>query len=266
MRVLLVEDDEILRESLCESLEQLGFTTLGLDSADNILRWAGEHRPDVVLLDQGLPVKTGCECLRELRSSEELGQIPVIMLTGQTDNDLVVNALDWGADDFLQKPIVPRELAARIRAVCRRFRSALDERRKQMPIDVYTSIGSVPEASASSYPESIFKGLPRAVFVDGEIKVDSTAYRVHVGEREVSLTLTEFRILQVLLGHRETVLTRDQLRAQGLGSNHATDRTVDVHIAAIRRKLGAAGDRIRTVRGVGYCFESTGAPAEQLFA
>lgn len=245
MRVLIVEDDLILRETLRESLQTFGFDIVDFESAQELITLVNNHRPDVVLLDEGLPHKTGSECLRELRGSPVHHHLPVIMLTGTSDRELVVSALDGGADDFIKKPVVAKELAARIRAVCRRAHA-----RRQ-------SAGLVVESNAET---GEVRGAAGEILVDGNLKLCTNSYRVHVDEQEIFLTLTEFRLLQVMFGHREQVLSRDQLRQKGLGSTNATDRTVDVHIAAIRRKLGVAGDRIRTVRGVGYCFEGLNIP------
>lgn len=218
---MIVEDEADIRDILRGVLRDEGFDVYELESAEALKDHLVRARPNVLLLDQILPGKTGIEALRELRQDPAWARLPVIMVTGLAGQDDKVGALDVGADDYVTKPFYPRELAARIKAVMRRS-DALDSRER---------------------------------IVVGDLTLDFDSHRVSIGDREVALTLTEFKILAELLRKGGSVLTREKLREKALGNLNVTDRTIDVHMASLRKKLEAFGDRIETVRGVGYRFE-----------
>jgi DNA-binding response OmpR family regulator len=224
MKVMVVEDERDIREILKNLLEEEGFQVVAFENGLNILEDIRLNEPDLLLLDQILPGKTGVEAVREVRQSDRYSTLPIIMVTGLSGEDEKVNALDVGADDYVTKPFYPKELAARIKALARR-----------------SSFGS--EAPPASGKDRIERE---------NITMDFSAHRVWVDEIEIALTLTEFKILAELLKQSGQVLTREKLRERALGNLNVTDRTIDVHMASLRKKLGETGNRIETVRGVGY--------------
>lgn len=223
MKVMVVEDEHDIRDILKNLLEDEGFQVVALDNGMNILDELKRNSPDLLLMDQLLPGKTGIEAVREVRSSLEYAHLPIIMVTGMSAEEDKVTALDLGADDYVTKPFFPKELAARIKALARRSDIELGD-------------------------------ANRSRIVRDGIEIDFSAHRVTVDNQEVVLTLTEFKILSELLKQSGQVLTREKLRERALGNLNVTDRTIDVHMASLRKKLGAIGDQIETVRGVGYRF------------
>lgn len=229
MKVMIVEDEADIREILRNLLEEEGFQVVALETGLNIMEELIQHRPDLLLLDQILPGKTGVEAVKEVRASNGFSKLPIIMVTGLSGEDDKVNALDLGADDYVTKPFYPKELAARIKALARRS-------------DAFADIDG-------TQPEKIERGT---------VQIDFTAHRVTVSGQEILLTLTEFKILGELLKQSGQVLTREKLRERALGNLNVTDRTIDVHMASLRKKLGPIGHHIETVRGVGYRFSERG--------
>jgi DNA-binding response OmpR family regulator len=228
MKVMVVEDESDIREILKNLLEEEGFQVVALDNGLNLMEELQFNRPDLLLLDQILPGKTGVEAIREVRASEKFGRLPIIMVTGLSGEEDKVNALDLGADDYVTKPFYPKELAARIKALARRSDG-------QVSADI-----KVPTKDDRIVRDSL--------------TVDFSAHRVTIDQEEIALTLTEFKILGELLRQSGQVLTREKLRERALGNLNVTDRTIDVHMASLRKKLGAIGNQIETVRGVGYRF------------
>ena len=230
MKVMVVEDERDIRDILKNLLEEEGFQVVAFENGLNILEDIRINQPDLLLLDQILPGKTGVEAVREVRSSDLYATLPIIMVTGLSGEDEKVNALDVGADDYVTKPFYPKELAARIKALARRSSFVQD----------------VPLAGAPAAKDQ------KDRIVRENIVMDFSAHRVWVDEGEIALTLTEFKILSELLKQSGQVLTREKLRERALGNLNVTDRTIDVHMASLRKKLGEVGNRIETVRGVGY--------------
>ena len=226
MKIMVVEDEKDIRDILVTLLLDEGFEVVALDSAVRLLDELAAHRPELLLLDQIMPGKTGVEALAELRANDRWVRIPVIMVTGLSGEDDKVSALDLGADDYVTKPFYPKELAARVKALARR--ATADSKREKIVVDRLT--------------------------------VDFSAHRVLLDDKEVPLTLTEFKILSELLRQGGQVLTREQLRERALGNLNVTDRTIDVHMASLRKKLETVGPQIETVRGVGYRFAASVAP------
>ena len=229
MKVMVVEDENDIREILKNLLEEEGFQVVALDNGMNLMQELQSNRPDLLLLDQILPGKTGVEAVKEVRASANFGRLPIIMVTGLSGEEDKVNALDLGADDYVTKPFYPKELAARIKALARR---------------TDTKLPSEPRVP-----------LREDRIVRQTLVIDFSAHRVTVEGNEVALTLTEFKILGELLRQSGQVLTRERLRERALGNLNVTDRTIDVHMASLRKKLGTMlGNQIETVRGVGYRF------------
>jgi DNA-binding response OmpR family regulator len=223
--ILLIDDDVELCELVSEYLVGEGFTVDVVHNGDGGLLRAREEKHDLVILDVMLPGLTGFEVLRKLR---ETSAVPVLMLTARGEDVDRIVGLEMGADDYLAKPFNPRELAARMRAILRR---------------------------ASSEPE-----MGDRIGVD-DVVVDLGTRCVRVGEEEVPLTGVEFSLLEVLVRSAGNVVSRDDLsRAALFRRANSFDRSLDVHISNLRRKLGptaAGGERIKTVRGVGYQYVRT---------
>ncbi|MCB9896986.1 MAG: response regulator transcription factor [Planctomycetes bacterium] len=223
-RVLIVEDEADIRE-----LIEYALTREGLEAetaADGTAGLAAVRRrvPDLVLLDLMLPGVDGLEVCRRLKADDATSKVPIIMVTAKGDESDVVLGLGLGADDYVAKPFSPKELVARVQAVLRRSRSATSVNDKQ-------------------------------VIDHGPVRIDPNRHKVFVLDDEVPLTATEFRILLYLASRPGRVFSRDQILAFALGPNTiVTDRSVDVHIRAIRKKLGEHRDLVETVRGIGYRF------------
>ena len=219
-QLLIVEDDERIRTALIRALRERGHAVSSAGTALAGLRQAVEERPDLVVLDLGLPDLDGRELLRMLRA---VSAVPVIIATARDDDDSVVQALDAGADDYVLKPFQAGQLEARIRAVLRRAAGAAD-------------------AAAA----------PMAV---GDLTVDPRSRRVTHAGAAVDLSPKEFDLLAYLAARAGTVVTKRELLAEVWQLPYGgSDKTVDVHLSWLRRKLGesAAEPRlIQTVRGVG---------------
>lgn len=222
-KVLVVEDEADIRRILRDLLESQDFQVFDLATGHAILHQIDLFHPDVLLVDQMMPGLSGTEIIAQIRKDPKHGRLPIIMVTGLSGEEDKVRALDLGADDYMTKPFLPKELAARINALVRRT--------------------AARELASQDEPNELTRG---------EVRVDMRAHRAFINNEEVNLTLTEFKILRELLRQVDHVLTREQLRERALESVNVTDRTIDVHMASLRKKMGIAGDMIETVRGVGY--------------
>jgi len=220
--ILVVEDDDKIRELLVHYLRKEGFATAAAADGETGLARARAGGIDLVVLDLLLPGLDGFEVLRRLRQAPETAAVPVVVLTardGETDR---IVGLELGADDYVGKPFSPRELVARIRAVLRR------------------SGGLSP-------------GEERGTYRYGDLELSVERHEVRCGGRTVPLTATEFRVLLVFLAAPGRLLSRDAILKKAWGDDtHVTDRTVDVHVAKIRRKIPLLAEAIETVRDAGY--------------
>jgi two-component system phosphate regulon response regulator PhoB len=223
-RILVVEDEEDIQELLRYNLSREGYDVVCVSTGEKALRSASEHAPDLVLLDLMLPGLDGLEVCRILKRDPATGRCAIVMLTAKGEEADVVAGLELGADDYVTKPFSPRVLLARIRAVLRR--------------------GVEPASEEDS-----------EVIELHDVVIDSRRHRVLVSGRSVDLTYSEFRILRFLAGRPGWVFTRYQIVDAVHGEDYSvTDRSVDVQIVGLRKKLGKAARRIETVRGVGYRF------------
>ena len=220
VRILVIEDEQEIREFLVLQFGEHGMTARGLSSGEGFLSQLEAFEPHVVVLDQMMPGKSGTELIKELRASLRFCETPVMMLTGLDSEAEKVAALEIGADDYVTKPFSVKEVVARIQALVRRSTAAHKSTQKMMSIQGLT--------------------------------IDLVAHRVMMDDCPIALTLTEFKILVELMRQSGQVLTRDRLRERALGNLNVTDRTIDVHMASLRKKLDSMGDHIETVRGVGY--------------
>ena len=220
-RILVVDDDVELGGLLSDYLGQEGFEVeLAHDGEAGLARArSGDHA--MIILDVMLPKRSGLDVLRALRESS---RVPVLMLTARGDDVDRIVGLEMGADDYLGKPFNPRELAARLRAIQRR-------------------------ATGGSQP-------PREILEVGDVVLDVGARTVRRAGAEVALTTAEFALLELFLRSAGRVVTRDAIAEQVLGRRlSAFDRSVDVHVSNLRKKLDPeGGERIKTVRGSGYVY------------
>ncbi len=223
-RILVVEDEHDIAGLIKHALEREHDTRVEMvTSGDAALKAVSEQVPDLIVLDLNLPVLSGFEVCRILRSRSTTRHIPIIMLTARTNEVDRVSGLDLGADDYVTKPFSLRELAARVRAVLRR----------RQP-------GGTPA-------ESVYRGA--------HLTADFEAVAIHVDKQPVRLTRREFELLKCLVDNRNRVLSRDRLLERVWGYDRLIEtRSVDVHIGRLRNKLGTAGDQIETVVGLGYRF------------
>ena len=225
-RVLVIDDEKDLLELVRYNLEKEGYKIRTAEDGEAGLAAAVRELPDIVIVDLMLPGIDGLDVCRRLRADQRTARVPVIMLTAKSAETDRVVGLEIGADDYVTKPFSPRELAARIKAVLRRVSS------QQEPM-----------------PQS------RVIRCDG-LTIDLERRNVRRGEENIDLTATEFRLLQMLAKHPGRVYSRSELIEGALGREIAVvDRTIDVHIASLRKKFGDYGDRIETVRGFGYRFK-----------
>ena len=224
--VLIIDDDVDLCELVAEYLEGEGFEVDAVHDGPSGVERCLATDPDLVILDVMLPGLGGFAVLGAIR---ERSKVPVVMLTARGDEVDRIVGLEMGADDYLPKPFNPRELAARIRAILRRAGAA--------------------EAGGG--------GEPDALTVD-DLQMDLGARQVRCGGAEIELTGAEYSILEILVRSAGSVVARDELSRQALGRRSSTfDRSLDVHLSNLRRKLGPrpdGGERIKTVRGVGYLY------------
>ena len=220
--VLVVEDERSIRDMLAFNLSRAGFAVERAADGREARAAIADHYPDIVLMDWMLPDVSGLELTRQLKRDPNTREIPVIMVTARAEEDDRVSGLDGGADDYIVKPFSSRELLARIRAALRRTPAGSDE-----------------------------------VVKFGELCLDSASHEVTVGDEEIRLGPTEYRLLEFFMLHPDRVYTRAQLldRVWG-GSVYVEERTVDVHIRRLRKALTpyACDAAIRTVRGTGYRF------------
>jgi DNA-binding response OmpR family regulator len=223
--ILIIEDDSDIAELLRYNLERERYRVRVAVSGEAGLDLVRSERPDLIILDLGLPGVQGLEVCRYLKLQPEYAKLPVIMLTAKGEESDVVLGLELGADDYLVKPFKVRELVARVRAVLRR--------------------------SADSPQEP-----PGRRVEAGPLVVDSERHEAHVDGRRLDLTLAEFRLLRALASNAGRVLTRERLLSHITeGAVFIIDRNVDVHIRALRKKSDRLREMIMTVRGVGYKLE-----------
>ncbi len=226
--VLIIEDEEAIRQVLRHNLAREGYRVLETGDGEKGLKTARAKAPDLILLDLMLPGLDGISVCKVLKADPLTASIPIVMLTAKGDEADVVLGLGVGAEDYVVKPFRLKELLARIQAVLRR--------------------GPAREETA-----------PGERVVRGDLVVDAARHKAKVGNRVLDLTATEFRLLYYLAAHPGRVFTRDMLLSRVIGENAVVvDRNIDVHIRSVRKKLGDHRDLIETVRGVGYRFKEEG--------
>jgi DNA-binding response OmpR family regulator len=226
--VLVVDDEKDLVDLIAYNLQRNGYHVLTATSGDAAVEIASRELPHLVLLDLMLPGTSGTEVARKLKTDPRTAGIPIIMLTAKSEETDVVVGLTLGADDYVTKPFSMKILLARLITVLRRSET----------------INPVTETAGS--------------LKAGPLSIDASKHEVSINGEPVKLTLTEFKLLISLVAARGRVLTRDQLMDKAMGTDvFVTDRAIDVHITAIRKKLGQSSWLIRTVRGVGYSLQES---------
>lgn len=217
--IYLVEDDSSIRELIVYTLNSMGLRAKGFEKPSQFWRALEKEKPCMVILDVMLPEESGMEILKKLRKDISTERLPIIMATAKSSEYDKVNGLESGADDYISKPFSMMEMVARVKALLRRSDDVHEEMEHRI----------------------------------GSLYVCPTKHIVEVDGKEVLLTLKEFELLCLLLKNRGIVLSRDQLLNKIWGySFDGESRTVDVHIRTLRKKLGSAGDVVKTIRGVGY--------------
>ncbi|HET8912131.1 MAG TPA: response regulator transcription factor [Ktedonobacteraceae bacterium] len=238
-KILVVDDEAVLVETIAYNLEQAGYQVIIAADGASALEAAKRENPDVIILDVMLPEVDGLEVCRQLRKETSTSTTPIMMLTARGDEIDKVVGLEVGADDYVTKPFGRRELLARVRALLRR-----------------ADYQPVNESGLQDDNRDVIR--PQRELVAGPIRIDLAGRRVNCRGNDLELQPKQFDLLTYLVRNRGTVLTRDQLLHNVWGYDYAGDtRTVDVHVRWLREKLeeDPANPRlIQTVRGVGYCF------------
>jgi DNA-binding response OmpR family regulator len=222
-KVLIVEDEQDIAGLIKHTLERgCDADAEVVGSGDAALKAVEVRPPDLIILDLNLPVLSGVEVCRILRSRSDGRQVPIIMLTARTGEQDRVNGLDLGADDYVTKPFSLRELSARVRAVLRRTVKAEDR---------------------------------QAIYQGDHLIADFEAVAIAVDGEPIRLTRREFELLRYLVQNKNRVVSRDRLLERVWGYDRLVEtRSVDVHVGRLRSKLGEAGRQIETVVGLGYRF------------
>lgn len=218
-KILVIEDEKALADVLGYNLRREGYeVTLAHDGQEG-LKASQAKAHDLVILDLMLPTISGMDVLRELRSNEKTRDIPIIILTAKSEEADQLVGFNLGADDYVTKPFSVKVLLQRIKAVRRRAEGAAE---------------------------------PEDQLAHGAVRIDRTRHRAFVDNRELDLTPTEFRLLETMLKHPGRAFTRQQLMDASIGEGAVVlERTIDVHIKTLRRKMGEV-EHVETVRGVGY--------------
>ncbi len=222
--ILVVEDDENIQQLVGYNLAKGGFHVLYAEDGEKAVRIAKQEKPDLVVLDIMLPGLNGFEVCKLLRKDPQTKTLPIIMLTAKSEENDVATGLDLGADDYITKPFSPKILISRIKAALRRKQDADGESKKlDGPLTIHN------------------------------IVIDPKRYEVKVEGETIPLTVTEFGILALLAKRPGWVFSRQQIIDGVRGYDYViTPRAVDVQIFGLRKTLGAAGEYIETVRGIGY--------------
>ncbi len=225
--VSVVDDEHDILDLVSLHLERAGFSTKCFSNAAEFFDSIKETMPDLLILDLMLPDMHGTEVCRRLKSSDRTSLLPVIILTAMVDEPDRITGLEMGADDYVTKPFSPRELVARVRAVLRRTSPSEKDR--------------------------------TVIDIGGRIIIEPERFSIKVDGRQLDLTPTEFRIIQILAEAKGRILSRERLlEILWHGEKFVFERTIDVHVRHIRQKLGDSGSIIRSIHGIGYKLEESG--------
>jgi two-component system phosphate regulon response regulator PhoB len=220
--ILIIEDDPEIQELLSHSMSREGWKLLQAKNGEDGLKLLKSKKVNCILLDIMLPGMDGLKVLKKIKEIEQCANVPVIMTTAKSEESDIITGLELGADDYVVKPYSPKVLIARIRAGLRR-----------------------QEEGSSSACATAWQ--------QGPLKLDAARHLAFDGDKQLDLFATEFALLKHFLSNPDIVFSRNQIIAAIRGPDYpVTDRSVDVQILGLRKKLGEAGDMIETVRGVGY--------------
>jgi two-component system phosphate regulon response regulator PhoB len=223
-KILIVEDEQPIREMVAFHLSRAGFETLEAGDSQTARQLLADYRPNLALIDWMLPDASGLELTRMLKRDKDYDDLAIIMLTARADEADKISGLDGGADDYITKPFSPRELVSRINAVLRRSATAAE-----------------------------------GLIVAGELELDAAGHRVLAAGKSIKLGPTEYRLLHFFITHPDRVYSRAQLLDRVWGANvYVEERTVDVHVRRLRKAVSSVGADayIQTVRGTGYRFST----------
>ena len=219
--ILVVEDDVPVRCLITTTLKTHGYKYLTASNGETAIMMTTSHNPDIMLLDLGLPDIDGIEVIRSVRTWSNL---PIIVLSARSEDSDKIEALDNGADDYLTKPFSVMELISRVKALLRRS----------------------------------MKGLKERVITIGEISLDVERRKVTVAGERCELTYKEYELLKLLMNNAGIVTPREEILSKVWETDfEGESRTIDMHIKTLRQKLGSSANRIKTVRNVGYLFETS---------
>ncbi|NQT32419.1 MAG: response regulator transcription factor [Candidatus Omnitrophica bacterium] len=222
-RIVMVDDESEILDAVCEYLSGEGFSARGILTGEELFDYLKKKTPDLIILDRCLPGINGFEICKKLKESERLSLIPVIMLSAKGEVVDKVGGLNIGADDYLTKPVELTELKARILAVLRRRG---------------------------------LEGVDKEINVSDDIVIDPRRCQVRVDKKKVELTFAELKILELLSSRKGQVFSRMRILEYLWGDEKiVVERTVDVHVRNLRKKLGRAGDIIKNIRSFGYTIE-----------
>jgi len=225
-RILVVEDEEDIRELITYNLQREGFEVIAHETGEEGLKAAIELKPSLALLDIMLPGLSGIEVCKKLKNDPKTGSIPIILASAKGEETDIVVGLEIGADDYVTKPFSPKILVARAKAVLRRKEKENEPDEANGMLEIH------------------------------KLAMDPGRFEVRVDGNSVQLTVSEFKILQYLAKHPGWVFTRGQIVDAVRGDDYpVTERSIDVQVVGIRKKLGEFGHYIQTVRGVGYRFK-----------
>ncbi len=219
--ICIVEDEEDIRDILAVQLKREGYTPVSAATGEEGVSLIREHKPQLILLDLMLPGMDGLDVCRTIRQDKELRDIPIIMISARGEEADIITGLEMGADDYVAKPFSPRVVISRMKSVLRRGNKSQNEN------------GDLVEY--------------------GPVVLDIPRHLAHVSGVALDLTATEYKLLAFLCGRPGWVFTRQQIVDSVKGEDYAvTERSVDVQVVGLRKKLGEAAEYIETVRGVGY--------------
>lgn len=223
LQVLVVDDEDDIVELIKYNLEEEGFSVSSCKNGLEVLPKIEKNRPDLIILDVMLPGIGGIDLCKKIKDKYS---IPIIMVTAKTGETDAVLGLEFGADDYVRKPFSPRELMARVRSVLRRYVTPSDEQKA-------------------------------GTITIGKITLNPIAHKVYLEDKEIDLTLLEYKILYLFMTNPGVAMTRDKLLDRVWGQDiFVTDRAVDVNIKRLRDKLGPEKNRLETIRGIGYRFNN----------
>jgi len=228
--ILVVDDEKDIRDLIAYNLSKEGFAVLTAENGNEALDKLSKHKVSLVFLDIMMPGMDGFDVCKHIRANEATAKLPIIFLTARSAEVDEIVGLELGADDYVQKPVSPRILVARAKSILRR------SDRTEVP--------------------AMLENTKEQIKIGG-LEIDKAAYKVHLDGNEVFFPRKEFELLYFLVTHPGRVYSREALLNQVWGDGaYVVERTVDVHVFKVREKLGSIGDKIETVKGVGYRFVS----------